>query len=524
MPWRGPEVQGEFPTLGHGVGEWIEAHCAIPDGDFVGDPYLLTEEMWRFLLWFYRLDAETGRFVYDRGSQLVRPQKWGKGPFSAAVICAEAGGPVLFDGWDSNGEPVGRPWTTPHVQVTAVSEDQTENVWRALQPMIELGELKADIPDTGLTRVNLPGGGLIEPVTSNARSRLGQRITFAVQDETHSWTATNGGRKLADNQRRNLSGMGGRWMETTNAWDPTEESVAQQTSENREPGVYFDDSDPGPGSIRNKQERRRMLRSVYRDAWWVTEHLERIEAEIEALLPRDPAQAERFFLNRKLAGEDAAFDKHRWAALADATVVVPDRSLVVIGVDGARYDDALAIVATLVADGKPHQWPLGIWEVPEGAPDDYEHPFEAVDGVMIEAFATFGVWRAYVDPGSHTGDISPLVDRWQGRWGDKTVIAWHMNRPRQTAHAVRRYATAIRSGDLTNDGDSTMARHVGQAKKQKVNVYDENRRQMWVISKDAPGSPRKIDGAAAGVLSWECYGDAIAAGATKRSDHRAIGF
>jgi hypothetical protein len=45
----------------------------------------------------------------------------------------------------------------------------------------------------------------------------------------------------------------------------------------------------------------------------------------------------------------------------------------VIGVDGARFADALGIVATDVESG--FQWPLGVWERPESsAPDDYEHP------------------------------------------------------------------------------------------------------------------------------------------------------
>src|SRR5262249_14430832 len=162
---------------------------------------------------FYRINPNTGKFVHFRGAQLVRPQKWGKGPFSAAWVCAEADpeGPVLFDGWDSAGQPVGRPWATPWIQITAVSEDQTANVWRALVPMIELGDIRADIPDTGQTRINLPGGGRIEPVTASARSRLGQRLTGAVQDEAHSWLDRNGGWMLADNQRRNLAGMGGRF-------------------------------------------------------------------------------------------------------------------------------------------------------------------------------------------------------------------------------------------------------------------------------------------------------------------------
>jgi hypothetical protein len=107
VPWRGPEVPGEFPTLGYQVADWIEARCAIPDREFVGQPFLLTDEQLRFVLNFYRLVPETGEFFYHRGGQLVRPQKWGKGPIAAALVCAEAQGPVLFDGWDADGEPNG---------------------------------------------------------------------------------------------------------------------------------------------------------------------------------------------------------------------------------------------------------------------------------------------------------------------------------------------------------------------------------------------------------------------------------
>lgn len=505
MPWRGPEYDGEFPTLGYEVAGWIESHCVVPDGDHQGERFVLTDEMLRFLLWHYRLNPD-GSWSFPRGSQLVRPQKWGKGPFSAAVICAESYGPVRFDGWDARGEPVGRPWATPHVQVTAVSEDQTDNVWRSLQPMIELGELAAEIPDTGVTRINLPGGGVIEPVTSSARSRLGQRVTFVVQDETHSWVERNGGVRLADNQRRNLAGMGGRFMETTNAWDPTEMSVAQRTSE-KPAGVYVDHSGTPVGSVRNKRERRKVLRAVYGDSWWVD--LDRIDFEIEALLEHDPAQAERFFLNRVHAGESVAFPPGAWDALARPDVVVPDRSLVVVGVDGARFDDAIAMVACDVVQG--HVWPLGVWERPEHAGDEYEHPFDLVDGALSEAFARWDVWRVYIDPQK----IETLVNRWQGRWTDRVVVEWFTNRPRQIAWAVRAFRSAVAAGDLTHDGDSVLARHVGNARRSPLNVKDDDGRPMWTLQKDRPGSPAKIDAAMAAVLAWEARGDAIAAGATR---------
>jgi hypothetical protein len=170
----------------------------------------------------------------------------GEGAVVGGVVCVEAHpeGPVLFDGWDANGQPVGRPWPAPHIQITACSEDQSDNVWRALQPMIELGPLAEVFPDTGLTRINLPSGGLIEPVTASAVSRLGQRIHLSVQDQTESWLSSNGGHKLRDSQRRGLAGTGGRFFETPNAWDPTENSVAQQTFET------------SPGSSRRMRLRR----------------------------------------------------------------------------------------------------------------------------------------------------------------------------------------------------------------------------------------------------------------------------
>ncbi len=316
MPWREPSYPGEFPTLGWAIADWIEANCVVPDGDHLGERYMLTDEMKVFIANHYRLKpqatAERYQSAYHyRRSQLVRSQKWGKGPFSAAIICAEAVGPVVFDGWDAAGEPVGRPWATPLIQITAASEDQTDNVYRCLTPMIEYGPLADVITDTGETRINLPGGGRIDPVTSQARSRLGQRVTFVVQDETGTWTKSNGGQLLADTQRRGLAGMGGRAIETTNAWDPSENSVAQQTYDARPADVYRDHRLAPPGlSYRNKAERHKIHQHVYGDSWWVD--LDRIDAEAAELMERDPMQAERFFGNRVVQGAGSWLPDGLW--------------------------------------------------------------------------------------------------------------------------------------------------------------------------------------------------------------------
>jgi len=270
--------------------------------------------------------------------------------------------------------------------------------------------------------------------------------------------------------------------------------------------------------VRNKGDRRRMLKRVYGDAaskpradapWEPWIDLDRIDGEIVALLDHDPPQAERFFLNRKLAGESAAFDAPRWRDLADEGATPEPGSLIVLGVDGARFDDALAVVATDVETG--HQWPIEIIERPPNADANYEHDFDRVDGAVIEASERWDVWRIYVDPQY----IDSLLDRWQGRW-EKRALPWYTNRPRQIGQAVRNYTAAISAGDLSHDGDPVFERHIVNARKQKLNVYDDDRRPLHTISKDRPHSPNKMDAAMAAVVSWECRGDAIAAGATAR--------
>lgn len=519
MPWRGAEQEGEFPTLGYLVADWIEAKCAIPDGDQAGEPFILTDEQLRFILFFYRLrltskpkDKPASAFTYRRG-QLVRPQKWGKGPLSSAIICAEADGPVVFDGWDSAGDPVGRPWATPWIQVTAVSEDQTDNVWSSLQPMIELGDIAADIPDTGLTRIFLPGGGRIEPVTSAAVSRLGQKITFSNQDETHSWTQRNGGTKLADTQRRNLAGMGGRSLETTNAWDPSEESVAQTTFEAKPADVLIDYPEPRKGSIRNKQERRRALRHAYSGAPWVD--LDRISAEIEELLPRDPNQAERFFLNRIVAGADHAFDLEVWNPLAKPELVIEPKRLITLGFDGSQRQDSTGLVATDIELG--HQFVLGVWERPVDArADDWVVPLAEVHEAVAHAFDTWNVWRLAADPPYWETPI----DEWAGKYGEQRVIQWWTHHRKKMAYALKAWHGAMRPGELSHDGSEALARHIGNAVKANTKIRDEDDGSwLWIIHKETPKSPRKIDLAMAACLSWEARGDAIRAGVLDEPDY-----
>ena len=512
--------------MGYAVADWIEEYCVIPDGMRAGEPFVLTDEQLRFMVRHYRIKSPdqvvdvrrpSAPFTYRR-SMLVRPQKWGKGPLTAAMICAEAVGPALFDGWDADGQPVGRPWPTPWIQIAAASSDQTINVYSSLLPMIQEGPLGDEITDTGVTRINLPGRGLIEPVTAEGRSRLGQRITFAVHDEPHSWFHGNGGWALADTQRRNLSGMGGRSVSTTNAWNPSEQSDAQRTFEADLADVWVDFPTPPKGNFEKAQDRHKILEAVYGDSLvsaggWVD--LERIEADVQEFIAKgDLPQAERFFGNRVVATSDAFFDMANWTALIEEDREVPPGAQVCLGFDGSMRDDWTAIrgrafsptgemfgFTPTFSDGAKTIW----------NPADFggEVPRGEVQAAIAELFERYEVIRMYLDPELWQSEI----EMWASRYGDKRVITWPTYRTRQMSAALERLQTDLATSAFTHDGCRITSTHVGNARKV---------RRSGGIIVGKPNPQRKIDAAVADTLAHEAACDARAAGLTRKRTRRMV--
>jgi hypothetical protein len=344
----------DFPTLGDLLDQWYEAHCRVPDGFQRAEPFKQAD--WQFWCtanhYRVRTDAEwiperpllNQAFVYRR-SQVVAPQKTGKGPWSAVITAGEAVGPTVFGGWARRGEKYrcddfgcGCGWTysylegepkgirhpSPLIQLTATSEDQVDNVYRPLTAMIRMGPLGTMLkPREGFIRIvgdgDDPDLDRIDVVTASANSRLGNPITFANQDETGLYGIANKMRRVAETQRRGAAGMGGRTIETTNAWDPTENSVAQTTYESassdvfrfyRNPDLVLRDKGGKPLSYQHKGQRRRIHEYAYEGSWWV--NLDSIEAEAAELLEHDPAQAERFFGNRLVQGAGAWLPEGLW--------------------------------------------------------------------------------------------------------------------------------------------------------------------------------------------------------------------
>jgi len=532
-------------TLGVAL-DWIEAHCVVPDGFNRGREFNLYDYQLDYFSNFYlvRPDAEWNApdpllgpaFVYRRGL-LIGPQKLGKGPTTAAHICLEAVGPALFAGWAGRGdgyacsdhgcdcgwerdyalgEPMGMSWPTPLIQITALSEEQTDNIYGVLRPMIEHGPLSGVIPKTGEQFIRLPGGGRIDTVTSSAMSRLGQRVTFAPQDEVGLWTKSNRMLTVADTQYRGLAGMGGRASLTSNAWDPSESSVAQIQYESPSKDIYRQFRQPPSNlSYKNKLERRKIHTLVYGEALKSRGghvDLDAIEAEAFDLIVRDAAQAERFFGNRIVSGSDSWIDALLWDELEadDDPVVAGDE--ITIGFDGSLRDDSTALIGCRIRDGR--LFLIGLWEAPidADAAAEWEVPVGEVDAVVARTFKDYTVSRMYCDP-AYWQDV---VGRWASEHGEKIVTEWWTNRERAMVAANERFHTAVSTRELSYDANEDLSRHVKNAKRKQT-------RSGILIRKDRPGSPKKIDGAVASVLAYEARGDAVQAGALKQKKKARVG-
>lgn len=512
MPWRGPEHEGEYPSLGW---EIIDAWAELfPSPRDESQPFILTDEQAIELVEWYSIHPVTGQFVYRRG-QSRKAKGTGKSPLEAAKCITELALPCRFDGWDADGEPVARPWGTggdppPWVQIASLSEDQDENTYTPLHYFLTAndGKLADELGvDAGLTRCLLKANpqAKIEPVTSRAGSREGQPVTYGCLDESGLMTTTNGGVKLARTIRRNTGKMAGRTYETTNGYMPGEGSVAEGTDkaiQRGTTGIYssaaeaptkidgVDIDEDAPDALL-----RRALEVPYKGCWWVD--LDRIVSDI-----RDPdmpwSDAERFFFNWNRKGEGKAVDPKKWAALAREQTI-PDGAWVGLGFDGSVSKDATALVA---CTPEGHSMVVRTWERPrrdDGTFDpNWEVPRHEVHETVRETFAKYRVGRMNCDPAKWWTE----VDGWSIDHGEDIVIKFDTT-TRAFPFAVDRWLTAIREGTHTHTDDDVLNRHVLAAhlKKVKVNADDDDGRTMYGLVKG--DDHRKIDACIADVLALE---------------------
>jgi phage terminase large subunit-like protein len=157
------------------------------------------------------------------------------------------------------------------------------------------------------------------------------------------------------------------------------------------------------------------------------------------------------------------------------------------GFDGSYRRDATALVARTLGGFVS---PIAVWERPDRAPAEWKVPRDEVDDAIAEAMERFEVLELACDTPLHSG-----LNSWREAYGN-VVIDFPTNERRRAAAACNRFSTGVLEGDLSHDGSSVLARHVGRCVA-KPTPYGT------IATKDHPDSPRKIDAAVAAFVAYD---------------------
>lgn len=563
MPWK-PSEPGEVPTLGYYAIDWIRENLAAP-ARLEYEPFNPYLEMEDFILWWFELDPVTCRYKRKRGL-LGRPRGWGKSPNLAALCALEGLADVVPDGWDADGQPVGKPWhtvKTPLVHIAAVSDEQTANTWQPLLEMLRNGPVMDNYP--GLepldTFVNLPVGK-IDTITSASASTKGAPIVFGVLDQTEEWTPSKNGPLLAQTIRTNAAKNGGRTLESPNAFIPGLLSVAEASAayaldiaegRSRRTGLLYDHREaPGETELADEDSLIYGLRVAYGDSSGHPDgcvihdppcppgHMD-LEPLIEVIYdPASDIQVIRAdFLNQITHASDAWVSSPELTAIKAPDRVIKWKEAITLGFDGSRgrvkgKADATALIGCCVSDG--HLFQIGgasIWEPPRaelstrdriktGIESSWTVPLAEVEATLAQAFKDYRVVGFYGDPSGWTEHFA----KWESKYGSRLhpkikasgtsrIEAWPRGKNTNAVELVRRMHTAITNGECTYDGSLALTRHFLNARRRAV-------RTGYLLYKAHPDSPNKIDGAYAALMAYKARLDAIAAGVGKKPRKQVV--
>ncbi len=513
-------------TLGWEAINWASTYIKQPDGENAGQAWEFVESQTRFILWWYSL-SDNARWIYTHGVRRFA-KGYGKSPFAAVMGLIELLAPVRFAGWcDNDGlcvgcrthsgcdHVVGRRVGMPLVQIAATAHDQANiNTMRMVRAMVpKKSRIRDDYEvDTGKTVFHVPGGGQLMIITSSPTTAEGALVTFGILDQTESFYSVNGGIDLAEAMDRNARKSGSRLLETSNAWIPGKDSVAESTFEawvaqeegrlKGEQKILYDARQAPPnvdwedvGSIRSAVE------FAYGDAYWVN-----VEDIVEAILsPRTPLDVtKRFYLNWPEAAEDAWVLPEQWRAMAAPAHHLPDGAPITLGFDGSRVDDATALIGCEILTGFVFE--IGIWETRDARGGRIPIPIHEVEAALDMAFDRWDVWAFFADVKEWEEStkvawrakyMEILEERvWAVPGGrDPQPIAWDMrSHVGEFTAACEMVQKEIENGAYEHDGSSLLGKHV-------INSRRAPNRWGISISKEAPKSVRKIDGNVAQIIA-----------------------
>lgn len=523
MPITRLVAPSEWPTLGWQIIDWTEQYLCHGPGDIQGEPLVWDEEFCQIILDCYRIfpkghEQEGRRVVSYFGISM--PKGRAKSEFAGALVCAELLGPVRFDGWDANGDPVGKPVTYPFIRPLATEEGQTGNTYGNVQTMLEHArelfpsEWSFSQLDIGSTRTLIGKGGRlgeVRPSTAGAASKDGGKESFAVVDEPHLYYLPEL-RQMHAMVRRNTRKrkIAQPWMlATTTMFQPGQHSVAEDLYDEAE--KLMEQQKRSFGFCWHHREgvmtesnwdddvaQLASLKEAYGPAADWMDLAGMIEHEIRA--PGSvKAENARYFHNLRWKGDQRAIDAEKWDALAAPNLNPLGGEFIAIGFDGSdrgEHADDTVLVGWVLTE-KPHLFLINAWKRPEFAGRDYRVPREEIREKVTELREQFEVRRFACDPPGWREEIESWDKEFGERFGEPVVVEVLTNRPTRMGPAIDRFLEAIDEQSFTHDGSPELRDYALNA----LLTKSKGRSDLPAIVK--PTIDAKIDGLVAAILSYD---------------------
>ena len=536
-----PPLDLSYPTLGPAMAEFIEDRCVFGPGSLEDQPAVLDAEKRGILYRLYEVYPQghrlQGRRRYKRGAIEVR-KGLAKTEFAAWILFCELHpeAPVRCDGFDGNGNPVGRPVKSPYIPMMAVTEEQvSELAFGVLKYVVEHSP-DADLFDASLERIirlgpNGDNAGMAVPVSGSPGSRDGARTTCQHFDEPHRLYLP----RIRAAHETMLQNMNKRPLEdpwtfyTSTAGQPGQGSIEEdvrreaesiERGDRKESTLFFFSRWAGPEH--DDLSTVELRAAAVADATgpvgeWGPGQFEDIAKDYDRE-GVDKAYWERVWLNRWRKSGSQAFNMIKVLDLQRPNNLIPLDAFVTAGFDGARFRDSTALVITDIESGL--QQILACWERPQDQVDDdgqpipWEVPELEVSEAVEDMMRRYEVWRMYADPPYWTETVAS----WAAKYPDR-VIEWWTNRPRTMAYALRAYNEAIDSALVRFGGSEeqleTLVDHLSNAGRKELRITDDEGKPLSVLAKQDGRLMDKFDAAMAGCLSWTACLDARRAGAQR---------
>jgi len=196
-------------------------------------------------------------------------------------------------------------------------------------------------------------------------------------------------------------------------------------------------------------------------------------------------------LNQWVSTAQAWLPAGVWEGCADESRSIPAGAEVVLGFDGSFNNDSTAlVVVSCPAEGTaPHVDVVAAWEKPAESGTDWRVDILNVEDEIRKACRRWQVREIVCDPYRWARTYQVLED-------EGLPVVEFPQSPSRMVPATQRFYEAVLNRTLTHSGDPRLARHLANCV-----IRTDNRGSR--LSKDAKGSPRKIDLAVSAVMALE---------------------